>query len=65
MMLDMWQSGRVYHFDPEAYKQYNEGILAKPEFPETIFLEFEPGFIDKLSAEAISNLFSEFGDFYV
>ena len=65
MMLDQWQQGRVYHFHPLAHQDYQTQIQTKAEFPETVYLEFEAGFLDALNAEAISDLFAEFGDFYV
>ena len=35
------------------------------EFPSTVYLEFEKGAIQGWSAETISELFCDFGDFYV
>ena len=35
-----------------------------PEFPETVYLEFEPGFVSDVSAETIASMFVDYGDFY-
>jgi len=64
MMLDSFGSGRVYHFEPSAHSNYLTQITERPEFPETVYLVFKQGFITELSAETVSSLFCDFGDFY-
>lgn len=64
MMLDAFGTGRVYHFNPEAHAIYKKQITEKAEFPETVYLEFEKGFISEWSAETVSELFADYGDFY-
>lgn len=64
MMLDQFGAGRVYHFEPANHAKYMADLQERPEFLETVYLTFKPGFADNLSAEAISELFNEYGDFY-
>ena len=65
MMLDSFGSGRVYNFEPEKHQQYVSQTLAKAEFPETVYIQFEPNFINNMSAETVANMFIDYGDFYV
>jgi len=51
MMLDSFGSGRVYHFNPASHQAYLKDLEQKPEFPETVYLEFKPGFLVNKSAE--------------
>ena len=44
--------------------EYQAGIKTIPEFPETVYLKFEPGFITEMSAEAVASMFIDYGDFY-
>jgi hypothetical protein len=44
--------------------EYQTGIKTTPEFPETVYLKFEPGFITDLSAETVASMFIDYGDFY-
>jgi hypothetical protein len=64
MMLDAFGSGRVYQMNPDKHREYQAGIQATPEFAETAYLTFEPGFINDLSAETIASMFIDYGDFY-
>jgi hypothetical protein len=64
MMLDQFGAGRVYHFDPAAHQKYKTEITEKAEFPETVYLTFNQGIVNALTAEKISQMFSDFGDFY-
>ena len=65
MMLDSFGSGRVYHFNPEAHAKYKSQLEETPEFPETVYLEFEPNYVSDWSAETIAELFADYGDFFV
>jgi len=39
-------------------------LVEKPEFATTVYLTFTPGVISSLSVEQVSELFSDYGDFY-
>lgn len=65
MMLDHMGSDRVYHLDPIAHEAYLENVNAESEFPSTVFVQFEEGAIDNLSAETVATMFAHFGDFFV
>ena len=65
MMLDSFGSGRVYHFNPESHAKYKQQLSETPEFPDTVYLEFEDNYINDWSAETISELFADYGDFFV
>ena len=65
MMLDSFGSGRVYHFNPESHAKYKKQLTEAPEFPDTVYLEFEDNYINDWSAETISELFADYGDFFV
>lgn len=65
MMLDSFGSGRVYLFQPGPYREYTTHITTNSEFPETVYLQFEPNFISGMSAETVACMFVDYGDFYV
>lgn len=65
MQLDCFASDRVYHFEAEAHQAYLKKIEQDPEFPNTVHFIFKDEFVKNLSAETISSLFSDFGDFQV
>jgi len=64
MMLDAFGSGRVYHFNPVAHNAYKKHTEENDEFPQTVYLVFEKGHISDWSAETVSELFADYGDFY-
>ena len=64
MMLDQFGPGRVYHFEPAKHQKYKKEIMEKPEFAQTVYLTFKPDTINNLTVEKISQMFSDYGDFY-
>lgn len=67
MMLECYNgSERYYYFDPVQYSNWVTGQKhGAPTFPTTVYLQFEEGFIDELDGEKISEIFNDYGDFYL
>ena len=55
MMFDAFGSQRLYLLDKPNEEQ---------KFDDVVYLTFEKGFAETLSAETVSHLFSELGDFF-
>ena len=65
MMMDAAGSGRFYHLEPEQHMNVVQGTSEQREFPTTIHLQFQDGFINDLEALEICKLFDVYGDFYL
>lgn len=65
MMMDAFGSSRYYNLVAEQYVEYLKKNPDAKEFPTTVHLTFEPGFIKNLTAETIASMFSEYGDYYL
>ena len=65
MMMDAFGSQRYYNLVPEQHAIYVQQQVDNEEFPTTVHLTFEPGFIHALTAETVSSMFSEYGDYYL
>jgi len=49
-MMDSFGKGRFYEFIPEKYERQLKLQQEKAEFPKTVHLKFEPGFLGDLTA---------------
>ena len=65
MMMDAFGSSRYYNLVVEQYLDYLKKNPDAKEFPTTVHLTFEPGFIKSLTAETVASMFSEYGDYYL
>lgn len=65
MSLDQAGPGRFYYFVPDEYAAHCKALLEKPEFTQTVHLTFNDGVINELKVEEISDIFADFGDFYI
>lgn len=66
MMLEAYGSERYYHFNPIQHSNWvTQQKHGSPTFPTTVHISFEEGFLEGLSGEKISELFNDYGDFYL
>lgn len=65
MMMDAYGSQRYYNLVPEQHSEFIKQRPETKEFPTTVHLTFEPGFIKPLTAETVASMFSEYGDYYL
>ena len=65
MTLDLAGQGRFYDFDPVKFQQQQKHLEENPEFIKVIHLTFEAGKIENWSVEQVSDLFAEYGDFFL
>lgn len=65
MMMDAAGTGRFYHLVPEIHIQTVQSVTEMKEFPTTVHLQFEEGFIIEMDALQISKLFRDYGDFFL
>ena len=65
MMMDASGTGRFYHLEPKKHVEIVQGQNETREFPTTIHIQFEDGFINDMEAMEISKLFDAYGDFFV
>ena len=65
MMMDAAGTGRFYHFVPEQHVAMVQNQAQSNEFPTTMHLQFEEGYIRDLEAKQVSKMFERFGDFYL
>lgn len=65
MMMDAFGSQRYYNLVPDQHAIYVQQQVENEEFPTTVHLTFEPGFIQALTAETVASMFSEYGDYYL
>ena len=65
MMMDSFGSGRYYHLNPELHLKEVVEESERKEFPTSIYVKFQKGFIEKLEAGEVSKMFEQYGDFYM
>ena len=65
MMMDAAGTGRVYHLEPNKHMELVQAATEEREFPTTVHLQFQDGFINNMEAKEISQLFSAYGDFFL
>lgn len=65
MMMDAYGSQRYYNLVPEQHAEFVKQQEENQEFPTTVHLTFEPGFIQALTAETVASMFNEYGDYYL
>jgi hypothetical protein len=65
MMMDAYGSQRYYNLVPELHLESMKQQAENKEFPTTVHLTFEAGFIRALTAETVASMFNEYGDFYL
>ena len=65
MMMDAAGSCRFFHLEPSQHIALVQEGSEPNEFPTTIHVQFQDGFINGLEALQIAKLFSAYGDFFV
>ena len=64
-MMDAAGSCRFWHLDPVQHVAAVQEATEPNEFPTTIHIQFQDGFINDLEAVQISKLFDAYGDFFL
>ena len=65
MMMDAGGSCRFFHLEPSQHIASVQEGSELTEFPTTIHVQFQDGFINALEALQIAKLFNAYGDFFV